>query len=117
MRAEGTLFGLAAVVRYCCHWTNPIGGASIDMVWATVTPALGLCAVFCNAVLCGTKVTAFNPFAARVVSRVGTLRWSCEDFLLPNFFWPVVWQSSDSLMPVEKEDEDDVDRIVLRVPL
>ena len=79
------------------------------------TPALGRCAVFCNAVLCGTKVTAFNPFTARVVARVGTLLWSCEDFLVPEVFGTGVWQS-DSL-PVEKEDVDDVNRIVLRVPL
>ena len=49
------------------------------------------------------------------MARVGTLLWSCEDFLVPEVFGTGVWQS-DSL-PVEKEDEDDVDRIVLRVPL
>ena len=35
MRADGTLLGLAAAVRYCCHWTKFIGAALIDMVWST----------------------------------------------------------------------------------
>ena len=59
-----------------------------------------------DAVLCGTKVTAFNPFKARVVVRAGALHCSCKDFLWPNFFGPMLARHSKSLSTTEKDVED-----------
>ena len=69
-------------------------------------PGLLCDTVFGDAVLCGTKVTAFNPFKARVVVRAGALHCSCKVFLWPNFFGPVATRPSKSLSTTEKDVED-----------
>ena len=63
-----------------------------------------------DTVLCDAKVTAFGPFKAHVVPRVGVLHWSCKEFFLPAFFWPEARQP-DSLAV-----ETDVDPFVERDP-
>ena len=103
MRAKGTLFGFAAVVRYCCHWTKFIGAALIDTVCATnglanIDDSAGVVksswGIFCA---CGPVVVSFgvagllsNPSVVH-----GNVRWCIEGC------------NGGGIEAVRKKEEDD----------